>query len=565
MKEQRNNGTPRNVSHRVIDWSAVGGYVLDWTFAIGELAFTILASGLVGGIFGGFIDAALVFIYEEWAGYGRMAGWTAGAVSTAIGMPLGWVRGDVKKWSLPSPRKLRKKVAAKTRKRRRRSSHDFRSVTDVVKGGGVFGLTGAVLGFFLGGALLMSWFSLAMSPFAGAEWFESLEFESAREFHGESDRRHEDGGGTVVTTNDPLAWQLFFGPVWILGGLGAVAGTLYGAANYVQYLLNVPADVREQHREKIHRPVVDRPQAIAAAIDQRLQPLAPPPRAVPIRACYRLIRDDLAIFLVGAAFFAAGVVAAILLFLGWRSNPARFPLVAVTFGLIFVAIGLLFLIATVRDWRAKMAILRRGHLTRCRIVTCKHPQTGGWRSYSTILEKLREAWDKPLADFNSKADTKSFQQIGVVFGVFSSLVFGFMGVAGVFLTAGFLYAAFVQQELVGWVGLGFLALWWTVIVWMARSIWRQTRVASTIGQQSLHSLGIKPVVECRVKFRLPEGQVVKAKTKVDLAPRLAAGKSEPDDVVAYDPWKPENALLLSGFTPPLEVGENGNWRFATSA
>jgi hypothetical protein len=450
MTERRDSDTPRHGSRRMIDWSVVGGYVLDWTFALGELAFTVLAVGLVAGIFGGFIDAALALRKNEWVGYGRMVGWTAGAVSTAIGMPLGWVRSDDKKWSLPSPRNLRTEVSAKTRKQRRKLSRDFRSIGDVLKGVAVWALVGGVMGFALGGALLMSWFSLAMSPFATTEWYHSIEFKSPREFHDDASIRHADRDGTVITTDDPVAMYLFFSPVLILGAAGAIFGTAYGMVQYTGYLVNVPADLRERERNEKRKPVIEEREAIAAAIEQRLQPLAPAPREVPAGVRWQLLRDGVgAGFVFGAIFIVAGVVASLLLFFGWQSDPAKWPFVAVTIGVISVALGSLFTIASVRAWQDKIRIIRHGHLARCRIMTCHHPQKRVWRSYSAVLDELRAAWDKPLGDFNTKAETIGFERFGILFGVAAIVVFGFMGIVGLVLTAGFLYMAFVQRELVG--------------------------------------------------------------------------------------------------------------------
>jgi hypothetical protein len=563
MAERRKSDSPRGGLRRVTGWSAVGGYVLDWTLALGVIAFASLASGLVGGITGGFIDAALAFIQNEWVGYGRMLGWTTGAVGTVIGMPLGWARSDDKKWSLPSPSKLRKKISAKTRKRRKKPSREFRTMGDIFKGAAALGLVGGILGFALGGALLMSWFSLAMSPLASTEWFQLIEFASAREFYEDARSGHEDRDGTVIATDDPVAMYLFFSPLLILGAAGAVIGMAYGVMQYVGYLVNVPADVRERERREQRKPVVEEREAIAAAINQRLRPLAPAPRAVPSAVKWQLLREGVgAAFVFGAIFITTGVLASVLLFTGWRSDPAKFPLVAVSFGLIFISLGSLFLIASVRAWQGKIRILRHGHLARCRLMTCRHPQKGVWRSYSKVLDELRAAWDKPLADFNVKADTKGFERFGMLFGIAAIVVFGFMGTVGLALTAVSLYLALVHGERIAWAAFGFVVLWWAFIVGLGRLFWQKTRVVTTIGRQSLKTLGIEPIVDCRVEFELPGGKTVKAKAKVDLAPRLAPGKPGPDDLIAYNPWKPDNALLLSGFTPKLDVDENGRWRFA---
>ena len=560
MAEDARSSQPGTSRRRAVDWSAVGGYAFEWLIAVGEYVFTALIAGLAGGYFGQLLDGGLYFIHEEWVGRGRQWGWVTAAVVAAIGLPLGWVRRDGKKFSIPSPRSLRKRAAEGARKRRRkRRKHEFRSLADVAKGGGVAGLIGAVLGFFLGGALAMCWFSLAMSPFAATEWFESLEFGKRAEDSFDRDERSRRG----ISTSHPLPISLWFGSVLVLGGLGTVVGTGYGAAQYGRYLVTVPAAVRKRHREKKRQPVIEKAQAAAAAIEQGLPVLASPPRPVPLRAQWQLLRGGVGLgFVVGMLFFVAGLIFAPLLVLGWRHDPAEVPLVAVTFAAIFLSIGGLLTVICFRNWRREVAVLRCGFLARCRIAKCKHPQKGKWMPYDSLLEELRAAWETPLAAYNTEADTKDFQRFGTFAGCFAGLVFLIMAAAMVFVTGGAIYVAVVENEPVAWFGLAFAAVWWTVMVWMARTFFRQAGVLRNVGRQSLKTIGIRPIVECRIRFSPPGCEEVEFETKIDLSRRLAADRAGADGVVVYDPREPAHALLLSSFTSPLEVGGSHQWQSA---
>jgi len=75
--------------------------VFDWVVTVGEYVFTVLLLGLAVGYFGTFADLVLYFVNESWVGRGREWGWVIGALGAAIGWPMGWVRRDGKKFSLP--------------------------------------------------------------------------------------------------------------------------------------------------------------------------------------------------------------------------------------------------------------------------------------------------------------------------------------------------------------------------------------------------------------------------------------------------------------------------------
>ncbi|HEY3392203.1 MAG TPA: hypothetical protein VGK58_05830 [Lacipirellulaceae bacterium] len=562
MAEHRESARFHGLQRRVVDWPAVAGMVLEWLLAIGELAFGVLLFGLVGGYFGQFLDFGLYLIGVDWAGRGREWGWILGAAAAAIGMPLGWARVDGKRFSLPSPRKLRKTISAGARRRRtkKKETYEFRNAGDVLKGGGLSGLFGAILGFFLGGALFMCWFSLAMSPLAPADWSGSLEVKARPHIERRPRREHE--RGPVITSDHPLPMYLWFTPVLAFGALGAAAGTIYGAAEYFRYVANVPATIREQQRHAQRAPKVTQAEATAAAIEQELPVLAPAPRPVPLRAQWQLLRRGSGIGLVlGVACSIVGVVFLLASVLD-RPNSTEEFFVFILLTTVFLIVGALATAASAHHWRRQVAILRRGYLAKCSIEKCKDLQSGKWKPYQTLLAELRAAWDTPLSACNTKADTKRFQRFARVFKVFAVIVFAFMGIGGVIVSGGVIYVAVVEHDPLAIFGVFFIAAWWALVVWMARSFLRVLRPLTNVGSQTLKSLGIQPIVECRAVYSLPQGKTIELKTKIDLSRRLAPGSGEPDDVAVYDPLQPSRALLLSSFDPPLEIGQGGRWQVA---
>ncbi len=237
----------RSWSRRVIDWHAMAGFLAHWVFTICAYSFYVLLLALVGGMLGGFLDFALVWVNRQWAGYGTQVGWVLGAVLAAIGLPLGWVRPNDKKFSFPSPGKLTRSISDRVAQRRAAKteraandepSGDIRTLSDIVKGAGLCSLIFAILGLLLGMGLIMCWFSLAMSPFAPGGWFNAIDWDS------------EQGGGMSVSTSDPRAALLALGPVLILGGVGFAVGAVYGVFAYAKYLRVVPPDVRAELRRQ---------------------------------------------------------------------------------------------------------------------------------------------------------------------------------------------------------------------------------------------------------------------------------------------------------------------------
>jgi hypothetical protein len=213
-------------------WAALGGLVVEWTFAVAQLAFGILLFGFAGGFFGTFVDLGLAFFREEWVGYGRTVGWSIAALAGAIGLPMGWARINNRTLKFPSPRQARQRLAERKPENSGRRQQEFRRVRDVVKAAGGLALVGGILGLFLGCLLMMSWFSLAMSPLASTEWFNEIEWNSTRQL-AERPLPQDDPHGSVITTDSPIAFHLFFWPTATLATAGLVLGTCYGAYGYV--------------------------------------------------------------------------------------------------------------------------------------------------------------------------------------------------------------------------------------------------------------------------------------------------------------------------------------------
>ncbi|MEX2306577.1 MAG: hypothetical protein WD738_03245 [Pirellulales bacterium] len=568
---------------RVIDWAAVGTLAIEWLLAVGQYVFVVLLLGLVGGYLGTFVDGGLSLLREEWGGRGREWGWVLGAVLAAIGLPLGWIERDGKKFSFPSPRQLRKTVAAgiQPRRRKKTKTYDYRRIRDIFVGGGLLGILGAVLGLVLGLVLLMAWFSLTMSPFSPAGWLESIEFNAKIE-HTAHALQHDEPRRVAMRSDHPLLIYLVAWPVLVLGSLGLVVGVVNATARYLGYLWSVPAGRRASARGKARKPMVQEREATAAAIEQRLPVLASPPRRVPRRARWHLLRGEVHGGLVGGGSFAAlGTVVTLAFVLVWWFKPDEMPLIVITLPLLFAGFGVLFASASLQIWQRQINILRRGYLARCRILECKDPQTEQWKPYETALEELRAVWDKPIASIPKQlitrynlslfgmgwektvvhSDTKSFPPFMRLIGWFIWMFFGFMAIVGVGLTLAVIYVAIVEEPL-AWFGLLFVAVWWVVIVLLGRSLFAKVRLLKNIENLTLGDLGVEPLFDCRAQLTLPYGKTVDFKTKIDLSHHLTLTTDKCGDVAVYDPYKPSQAIHLSYFRPPLTVDESGQWQSA---
>jgi hypothetical protein len=202
---------------------------------MGERIIRIVAAGwglLLGTAAGGFLGA-------------NVAGLIAGSISFATAgqhapdmqpvqwwMHCGWLVGagvfltagivhHVKKARRPPPEESDGTTSSRRDRRKSDSeSNRFRVTVDgrpcgVLGSIGVGSLAGALLGLFLGGSLLLLWFSITYSPFAPAEWVESVSLEKQPIDGALRERR-------VATTRHPIALYAFVGPIVV----GAAAGGL---------------------------------------------------------------------------------------------------------------------------------------------------------------------------------------------------------------------------------------------------------------------------------------------------------------------------------------------------
>jgi hypothetical protein len=65
-----------------------------------------------------------------------------------------------------------------------------------------------------------------------------------------------------------------------------------------------------------------------------------------------------------------------------------------------------------------------------------------------------------------------------------------------------------------------------------------------------------PAVDCAYEFRLPGGEVVRAREAV---PAAALGEEEASLPVLYDPKRAQEAMLLATLSPPVRLSAHGEW------
>ena len=232
--EPRETTRPPHARSARLDASAVAGFSIACVAAAVQYVVGILLCGLVAGHVGGFVLAILTGFGADSIVRGRQWGWIAGAVVAAVGLPLGWIRPDNKRFSFPSPRTFAGKARKKFRSRAARQNR-FRSVKDVLKCGGGLGLIGLLLGVLLTGVLVMCWFSLAISPLPLDEWAASIELQRDSVIDDHWTRPRGGRTGTSMTSSHPVLQYLIVVPPLALGALGAAGGTLLGAVQYVRF------------------------------------------------------------------------------------------------------------------------------------------------------------------------------------------------------------------------------------------------------------------------------------------------------------------------------------------
>jgi hypothetical protein len=238
-----------------------------------------------------------------------------------------------------------------------------------------------------------------------------------------------------------------------------------------------------------------------------------------------------------------------------------------------VLIGLGTLVGSLRAWVTRVRILRHGELawatirtceeikTACRSGACRSAPTGRWLDFREGFDQLDRWWNQPRASSTGSAQKAGvnvflyvFRTMLVLFAIFGVVIVSFM--VGAILSAENLSAG--ARLLFSLVPLAFLAIWLGMLVLG----WRMTGrvMAMMSGEATVADLGCQPMIRCRFEFQTASGQPATAEARVDLTSRLQSRQANPTDVALYDPGNPERALLLSSFTPPLNVSPFGEWQ-----
>ncbi len=183
-------------------------WVLHWAAYLAIFGWTILFCALIGAYFGNMLGMT-----------GRHCGWVIGAVVAIVGVSMGKLRGGWSKeaarhppWQPRHRPRDPKPRAAAAPSRRLPLSWNNRNAFYVA-------LISFILGGWLGGSMLLVWFSISMSPLAPVSWSQSVRT---------ADPAEEAGSGGL-TTKHPVPIILFLGTAaavsltgFVLGGLGIV-------------------------------------------------------------------------------------------------------------------------------------------------------------------------------------------------------------------------------------------------------------------------------------------------------------------------------------------------------
>jgi hypothetical protein len=187
---------------------------------VGCYMFGLMMGGLV---FAYLYDALTIMASFVWSNTNtvpmRPYAWIAGAVISAVGIPLGWVKISY------FDRAAKGTISVAAPSNADQKSTEVRGFWPCI---GFFALAGFILGVTFAGLLVMSWFSIAASPFAPAGWSQSIHHD-AREF-GHS---IADNSGRGWTSQNPIAVQLLWMPVATLTTLGLAIGIVAGVRDTI--------------------------------------------------------------------------------------------------------------------------------------------------------------------------------------------------------------------------------------------------------------------------------------------------------------------------------------------
>jgi hypothetical protein len=290
--------------------------------------------------------------------------------------------------------------------------------------------------------------------------------------------------------------------------------------------------------------------------------LAGPPRPVPFSIQWQLFRGK-AVFAAGCGFAGVSVFFIILFATGagdaglWRFFP-----------LIHLAVGLGLMAGVLVQWRRRVTLLKHGLLAPARIVAIQDRGSvsrdgenvvhlsGPWEEFETGFEKARHFWKETQIPVGPGVHT-GLAIMGCAVG--GMALFGAVfavAAAGIIWLGNAPGAAGPAEKLLWTLGVLTLMAVYMAILWVfKRALAQMNRAAAGA---TLAAFGIEPTACCRFVFALPDGSQAQATAAVDLRTRLDRERADPDDLALYLPSRPEQALLLGGFLPPLGILD-GAW------
>ena len=143
-------------------------------------------------------------------------GWIVGVVVTVAGIAMGRIKANFFiKWD-PTRTNDSKPSQAE--------SKPAKEANGICGNAGFFALLGVIVGVLVSTVLLMSWFSISVSPLAPASWGSSVDAVSAS---GLDSDIHEGASGEF-STNNPMVLRLFWMPTAMLSAIGLIVGALVG-------------------------------------------------------------------------------------------------------------------------------------------------------------------------------------------------------------------------------------------------------------------------------------------------------------------------------------------------
>lgn len=541
------NRQSRRRRETVLDWSAAASTLVDWLVAFITYVFVVLLLGFLGGWVGNFANIGLQFLGDGWV-RGHEWGWTIGAVFALVGWPLGWVTLNGKQGWLPKRRKLFR-MARGRRRRKTEPEPDIHSLLGVARISALLAALGIGLGLAGGLMLALGWFSLSMSPVAPDEWFESVEYHRREPGELQAHRDHDTPHGAMTSDHPMLAWLVLTPPA-ILGLLGAVLGAIDGARRYASYLHATTVSERAAREREQRRAKVSAEQAAQAAEADGLPRLASPPRRVPWRLRWRLLRSGIgAALLTGLWTLPIGIACGSTWFFVGGDPEARLAFALLS--LVFTTVGVTSFVGGLVHWRRRITLLQRGYFTRGHIVSMRYGER--MLSFENGFDELYRKWYRPVAN---QVDLHGLRWMGrafvvflVLFAIAFSLIFGFI-------------CWVVWQEGAYWVYL-ILAAMAVFVAGLLRLVFSKVKGLATMGN-SPAEINIPPRVQCRIEFELPIGETYECDAEVNFQRRLETGQPTSDEVVLYDSVYPERQMLLSRFDGRLTVAGDGQWDYGAS-